>query len=143
MIPPASKIRNKLVKIKNGNINKSIKSIHWNLGSRFWDNKSEDIQYLVDEIKPDLAFISEANLFSGLANHMRIIDGYSIVYTSAINTLGYSRLVLIVREGFQVTLKKDWMEDQVASIWVQIKNRGCKGITICGIYREHKLLLQA
>ena len=70
--PPARKIRNKEVRIKNGNINKSIKLVHWNLGSRYWENKREDLQHFVDELNPKLAYISEGNLFSGLIPPIKV-----------------------------------------------------------------------
>ena len=140
--PSTRKIRNKKVKMMNGNINKTIKVVHWNLGSRYWNNKLEDIQHLVDEMNPDLAYISEANLFAGLALHLRQIEGYHLVYTKAMDFFGYSCLILLVKQGFQVKIMEDWMEEEVASIWTKIARRGCKGVYIGGIYREHKLLLQ-
>ena len=138
----ARKMRNKKVKATNGNISKTLNIIHWNLGSRYWGNKTEEIQILVDEMKPDLVFISEANLFSGLSEHERIILGYKLVITRSMEYMGYSRLVLLVREGLDIKIQESLMEAQIASIWVKISGRGLQTTMIGGIYREHKLLLQ-
>ena len=130
------------MKITNGNIGKSFKIVHWNLGSRYWDKKTEDIQHLVDELNPDITFISEANLFKGLLPHLRLIDGYNIVLTKDFDAAGYSRIVLLVKEDFQVTIQDTLMEDDISSIWLKVKRKGCRNITIGGVYREHRRLLQ-
>ena len=142
IILKSNKLRNKEVKIRNGNIMKSVKVIHWNLGSKYWDNKKEEIQCIVDEMKPDIIYISEANIFSGLLPELRIIEGYNLVVSRFMDTTGYSRLALLIRDGFQAEVKEDWMQEDVASIWIQVKRRGYKTLTLGGIYREQKLLLQ-
>ena len=79
------KKRNKLQKIRNGNRVEQLKIIHWNLGSKLWCNKLEDIELLLTEFKPDLCYISEANLWNGLDHHEREILGHEIIYP---NTMG-------------------------------------------------------
>ena len=133
---------NKRVKCINGNRENSFNLVHWNLGARYWDKKVDDIQAMVDELKPDLALISEANLFTGLEVHLRLVTGYSVHCTKGFEVMGYSRLVLLVRDGFEVEVIENWMEDDLATIWLKIRRRGGKCITIGGIYREHRLLLQ-
>ena len=142
----SNKKRNNLIRATNGNINKTPKTLkiqHWNLGSRFWSNKTDDIQSLVDEMNPHLCLISEANLFDGLYQHLALIHGYEIITTASMKTKGYSRLVLLVRDDVKVEIQEQWMnDDKVASIWLKIRRRGCKPVTVGGVYREHSLLLQ-
>ena len=142
MNPMSHKSWNKKVKSLNGNIKNGIKIVHWNLGSRYWDKKVNDIQLLVDEMNPEIAIISEANLFSGLQSHHRQIDGYNIQVTKDLENLGYSRLVILVREGFHIEIQKTWMEAELSTIWLKIKRRGCRSLTLGAVYREHRLLLQ-
>ena len=97
---------------------------------------------MVDEFTPDLAYISEANLFNNVELYQQEIQGYEIVTTKGMQSLGYSRLVLLIRTGLSVTILDNLMEDQVASIWVRISSRGRKTQIIGGVYREHRLLLQ-
>ena len=61
-----NKTRNKEIKSENGNGKKSINIVHWNLGSRFRENKVDYIQLLEDEFNPCIAFISESNYWEGL-----------------------------------------------------------------------------
>ena len=51
-----------------------IKITHWNLGLCHWRNKVLDIQLLLDQHKPELAFISEANLHSTTSDAERNIQ---------------------------------------------------------------------
>ena len=126
--------------MSNGNIaknEKSMKFLHWNLGSRYWSSKVEDIQGLVDKMTPHICFISEANLFNGLENYLTNIQGYKLITTKSMSTMGYSRLVLLVKHGVNIDIQEAMMDDTVASIWLKIRRRGCKTVTLGGVYREH------
>ena len=112
------------------------------MGSRFWSRKTDEIQGLVDELKPQICFISEANLFGGLAPHLSQIEGYDLITTKSMESKKYSRLVLLIESGVKVELQEQWMDDTVASIWLKLKRRGCPPVTIGGIYRQHSLPLQ-
>ena len=50
----------------NGNINNNyvLSIIHWNAGSKLWNNKTLELETLTMEKNPDLYFIYEANLWS-------------------------------------------------------------------------------
>ena len=133
---------NKKVKCTNGNIDRSIKVAHWNLGSSYWDKKVEEVQLFVDELNPDIAIILEANLFSGLQSHLRHIQGYTLQYSKGFQSLGCSRIVMLIRQGFNADIQDSWMEEDLATIWIKIKRRGCQSIMLGAIYREHRLLLQ-
>ena len=54
----------------------------------------------------------------------------------------YTRLVLLVREGVDVTLKSDLVHEDIAWIWVSMRNGNQRSINIGGIYREHCILLK-
>ena len=59
----ANKIRNKMVKMKNGNGgNKILKIVHWNMGAKFWHRKTDAIEAFILDNDPDILFISEANI---------------------------------------------------------------------------------
>ena len=65
--------------------------MHWNLGSRFWERKREDIQHLVDQFSPDFLFVSEANLFPDTPEHLVDIEGYTLTKVKTMDTLKFSR----------------------------------------------------
>ena len=48
----------------NGNGKNSISVSHWNLGSKKWSNKRNNIQVLADQNQADIIFISEATWMS-------------------------------------------------------------------------------
>ena len=62
-------------------------------------------------------------------------------------SLGYSRIVLMVREGVELTIMNEYMADNIPAIWVKITSRGRKPLIIGGggrVYREfHHLLVPA
>ena len=108
---------------------------HWNLGNRHWQRKKEEIQHLVEEYKPDLAFILEANLFENTPQHETIIEGYTIEKpkTCNNNAMSYSRLVLLVKKYFNYEIMKNHMEDDLATIWVKLTKKGNKKVIVGGI----------
>ena len=133
------------MKIKNENGRAkvvSVKILHWNLGARHWHNKTESIQAMVDFHIPDLAYISEANMYTATPAHETRIEGYSIIKTKNAEKAGISRLVLLVREGVEIRLEDNLMEENVASIWIRCPRKGGRKLLVGGIYREHKLLCQ-
>ena len=44
------------------NGNKDYQVIHWNIGSSFLENKIEEVERVLDQFKPAILSISEANL---------------------------------------------------------------------------------
>ena len=67
---------NKSAHILNGNIKlTNIKIAHFNKGNSKFDNKLDDIHYIIEEHKPLIFSISEANYCN---INKTIIDGYSI-----------------------------------------------------------------
>ena len=136
--------RNKRIKSQNGNIMNSqvLKIFHWNKGSSWWEKKIPEIESLIEMKKPDLLFISEANMKVGISEHLKVFEGYTTVHPKTASRYGYSRLVLFIREEIDFLLLDPLMTDHEASIWVKILIKGRRPICIGGNYREHRLLLQ-
>ena len=133
---------NKLQKVINGNrsMNLQLKVLHWNLGARKWHNKLDDIQILLNDCKPDLCYISEANLWDGLEPHQMELENYKLVLPLTMNSQKHARLVLLVKETLTVTRLDQFMDDKSATIWVRVGNEGRNSIRVGGIYREHLIL---
>ena len=129
-----NKIRNKLIHLRFGNRKSGTTAniIDWNLGARFWENKTVEIQHLVDEHRPDMVFISESNLRFMVPDHENNIVGYYIVATKDLEPNGLSRLILLVREGFNIEIHHQLMEEWIASIWVKIPRKGNKKLLVGG-----------
>ena len=50
-----NKLRNRRQRSYNGNINKNIKVVHWNLGSSHWIRKVHTIEAMLTDLDPDIA----------------------------------------------------------------------------------------
>ena len=139
----AGKVANKKMRSYNGNIKSSIRVMHWNLGSRHWDKKLEDIQHLVDQQKPDYVFISEANFFHDTPENKTNIDGYDMIVAKTLEKLKFSRIILLAKHEMQYTVESSRMEDTISSIWIKTGGKGRKSLLIGGIYRDHSHIRQS
>ena len=115
---------------------------HWNLGSKKWTNKRNQIQAFVDTDNPDVMFISEANLDELTPPHESLIVGYDITLPKTVMVNGTARLVMLTKVNLEFDLMDNLMDDTVSSIWIRISRQGVKGLLVCGIYREHQYLNQ-
>ena len=131
----SNKIRNKIIKMKNGNrIDRNVVKVqHWNAGNKLWENKKVIIEALLLEQQPDLLFISEANLMASLPMEERKISGYNIHLPSTMIKHKYARIVLLSKEGIDTQLHKNMMNDDIAVIWVSIKTNKRSNMIIGGI----------
>ena len=139
----SNKIRNKLVKSSNGNIDRkaaNLKIMSWNLGPRLWINKVQDICHLLEDFSPDVAIISEANLYIYDEPHLTFIDNYDINTTNDYTAHGLSRLVVLTKKDLKFQILRNSMEDDIATIWLKFPRRGKKPFFLGAVYREHKLL---
>ena len=69
---------------------KSLLVGQWNLGSKFWERKIDLIQAAVDDKKPDLMYITEANIMGDVPDYKIRIEGYNLIKPKAAEKLGYS-----------------------------------------------------
>ena len=125
----SNKRRNNLIKQTNGNGKNSLSVCHWNLGSKKWKNKRNQIQALVDHLSPDIIYISEANLDEVTPPHESIfITGYKITFPKTVTRNRTARLVLLTRDNLNFELMDNLMDDVFTSIWIKISRPGVKGL---------------
>ena len=138
----SSRKRNNEIRCINGNIRKAVTVVHWNMGNKFWRNKVPDIQHMLQDRSPDIAFISEANIFSSDKDYELHIPNYKLIMSKTMNRLQNSRIAALVHEKLEVKLLDQYMNDSVASIWLKISARGRKSVHLGAIYREHQWIYQ-
>ena len=126
----------------NGKFKKNLSAIHWNMGAKSWERKSLEIEAVIQEYKPDLFAISEANMKLSLTVQEKNIQGYSMILPRTTEVQNHARLVLLVKEGLEVQLLPDLMDTTVAAIWIKICSRGRKSVTVGFVYREHQFIWQ-
>ena len=138
----APKKMNTLVKSINGNRQglSKIKIIHWNLGSRAWENKLVELEVLLAEQKPDICIISESNLWAHTPMEDRHIQGHKIILPDTMESMGHARVAMIVRNEIDVQLLPELMDKETSTIWIKIGKGKKNSWTIGGIYREHVVL---
>ena len=141
-----NKCRNRKIKTVNGNrgggIKHTLKIVHWNAGGSWWEAKKEEIEALIFETEPDLLFISEANLRLNTPSEQKDIQGYYMLTPNTHIHMGYSRILLLAREGVKLEIMDECMDPNLPSIWVKLITRGKKPMIIGGLYREFHHLLQ-
>ena len=139
---PTRKALNKQMHTKNGNIAHTITVAHWNMGPAHWSKKRTEIEAFLQTVKPELFFITEANLFTKAPDHEKVFPGHKIYLPKTGKKLGYWRTVLIAKEDTQVELLEELMEEDISAIWVRVGKKSKSSLHIGSIYREHKHIAQ-
>merc|ERR1712243_279347 len=128
---------NKNSHISNGNIKAtSIKIAHFNKGNSKFDNKIDDLHYIIDKHKPLIFSISEAN-YCNINN--TIIDGYSIETCDFKINYHTSRQILLIHKSLTYTRRKDLEKPHLALIICDIKLHRNDKLTIAAYYRQWSL----
>ena len=139
---PSSKLTNRSQHSKNGNRERNYKILHWNAGSRLWKNKLLDLELLLNDRRPDLCFVTEANLWDDFLDHETQIPGHKLVFPLTMTSMKHSRIVLIIKEDLEYELMTDYMDDLTPTIWVKIGSKKKSTFMVGGVYREFTQLGQ-
>ena len=138
----SSKIMNRRIKSINGNrtVNSNLSILHWNGGSRKWQNKRLDIELLLREKNPDMLYVSEANLWEGLDSVDKDIPGFKLYLPNTMSTLKHARLVLLAKDDLPIQILEEKTDTEAAMIWAKVGTTRRSSLVIGGIYRQHQLL---
>ena len=136
--------RNKECHITNGNICKSKKSLdimHWNKGPAHLQNKSNDMNYILDRYKPDIFSLSEANLVISRDNgDIGYLSSYNYEYTDQLANFDISRQILIIDKQIVYKRRRDLESKFDCCIWIEIQLKGQKPLLVMGGYRQWSIL---
>ena len=124
----------------NGNGRKSINLLHWNMGSRRWFRKTDDVRQVLVDYSPDIFIVSEANLYIETTPEQSAIEGYFMIQPLTMESRKHSRLLVLVKDGFQIKIRNDLMDQDTLSIWMEVQRKGGGKLLIAAIYREHSIL---
>ena len=141
-----SRLRNSKVRAVNGNrgqFKQTLRLFHWNTGNGWWESKLDEVLAVIEEKDPDIFVVTEANLRANIPEEQTIIDGYEMVLPRTMNSQGYARIVLLIKEGVNYERLENCMDEGAASVWIRVEVKGRRKLNIGGgVYRDHKLLLQ-
>jgi hypothetical protein len=134
-------LNNKMSHISNGNRrNDTMKIASWNKGPAFLGNKMEEIEQLICDHHPHILGITEANFRKGHNTEEVELLGYKLHMADTIDNteLGYSRVVMYIKEDIQCKVRNDLMSSNISSIWLEVKLGPTKFI-VGQAYREWAL----
>ena len=133
-------MKNHTVKMKNGNGKQSISVLHWNMGGKLWQNKTQEIRQVLCNKHPDIFIVPEANLNDAIPLEEKAIEGYFMIEPLTRIITKHSRMIVLVKDGFQLKIREDLMSNDILSIWMEIARKGKKKLLIAAVYREQTIL---
>ena len=134
------KNRNKLTHILNGNRTrgKGIKMMEWNKGSSYLENKIPEIETMINQYKPQVMGLCEANLRRLTDQRLVDISDYTLhtAPTMDNDSLQISRVVIYTHNSIVVKKRHDLEDPNISAIWLELGMPNCKKILVCCVYRE-------
>ena len=133
---------NFLSKYLHGNIKKGILNLHLNI--RSLNTKIVEIKKIVKENTPHIFGLSECELrkVNNQFDETKLkIPGYQVLYPKSWESLGFARVLVYVKKGFEFEQIHELEEDKVQSIWIKGGFKKSKKIYFCHGYREHTTTL--
>ena len=119
----SKKDRNLLAKITNGNRReRGLKIIHWNKGPSFLHNKHQEIETIIDALKPHVLGLSEANLWKDHDISASQHPGNQLHTCDTVNNpqLNVSRVVVYTHNSVIVKRRTDLENNTISSIWLEV-----------------------
>ena len=118
--------------------NNGIKMMHWNKGNSFLENKMQDIEAIVQQHKPHLLGLSEANFFLRHNAAAVQLPEYTLHTCPTLNNpeLEVSRVVVYAHNSIIVKPRVDLMSDQVSAVWLEVGLPHKRKFLVCNMYRE-------
>ena len=115
-------IGNKQTKIKNGNINqKGYKLLHWNKERAHFHNSVHILEGVLDEYRPDIFSMCEANVITNKINYSDHFHNYKIETTKMSKITGCSRTAILIRDTIKYKRRYDLEDEITSNIWVEIE----------------------
>ena len=135
------KCNNKAVEIINGSFKvKHLKLLHTNKGPAYFENKIDDMAYIIDRYKPDIMAISESNISKRNLNFKNDFNDYNFELNKMYDIYGFSRNAIMVKQGISYKRRYDLENQNNCMIWIEIKINPRKSILFMGGYRQWTLL---
>ena len=125
--------------------NRGLKICHWNMGSAHLQNKLNEIETVIADLRPHVLGISESNLYKKHDLENVMIEDYELFTATTLENpnLEVSRVVVYKHKSIVAKLRKDLMDDTFSSIWMEMGLPHKRKILVCNFYREHQYLKQA
>ena len=129
---------NFLAKYLYGNRKKGIMNMHLNI--RSLTNKIGEIKKVIKEHTPHILGLSECELkkISNQFDESKLkVPGYQILYPKSWTQHGTARVLVYVKNGFEIEQLHELEDERVQSIWFKGGFKNGKKLYFCHGYREH------
>ena len=110
----------------------------WNASNAYLENKINEIEAVVDAVKPALLVVSEGNLRKSVDQSTVQIPGYELFTAKTIQNpdiKNISRVVVYKHDSLVGKLRTDFMNNTVDSISLELGFKNQKKILVGGLYR--------
>ena len=110
----------------------------WNASNAYLENKINEIEAVVDAVKPHLLVVSEGNLRKSVDQSTVQIPGYKLFTANTIQNpdiKNISRVLVYKHDSLVGKLRTDLMNNTVDSIWLELGFKNQKKILVGGLYR--------
>ena len=117
---------------------------HINMGGGYLCNKVNELERIVSQEKPHVLGISEAQFKKSHDLDDLKIDRYSINFSDTLynQEINVSRVAVLVHDDVVVNIRRDLMNNEFSSIWLEIGFRNQKKFLLSNAYREWQYLGQ-
>ena len=115
-----------------------MKLAAWNAGNAYLENKLNEIEKVIESVKPHVLIISEGNLRQCVDKSTVKISGYELFTAETITNSdikNISRVIIYKHESVIAKLRPDLMNNTVDSIWLELGFRQHKKLLVGGLYR--------
>ena len=141
VLPPPPVDHNFLARYKFGNRSQKkggINIIHWNKGSSILSNKMGDLEAIVENHRPLLLCISEANLRKYDDFDDVQLPDYTLHTCPTIDNPehGVSRVVVYTHKSLIVKPRPDLMNPWLSAVWLEVGLPRRHKFLLCNAYRE-------
>ena len=119
--------------------------LHFNIESRFLQNKMHEIENTISSYHPHVIGISESNFFKHHQTEDVQLQDYKFIPSNTLDNdqLNVSRVVVYLHNSVVGKVRHDLMNDKFSSIWLEVGlPRQKKILIICNAYREWQYLGQ-
>merc|ERR1712240_255237 len=134
----SKKHNNKTQHAINGNYHLNI--LHWNKGNTKFKNKITHIDQILDEYRPHILSLCEANIEKTINNTTNEnYKDYKIEHTKMANKTNNSRNVIMIKNDLVYDRRQDLEDDETSTVWIELKIPKQKSVLISSIYRQWTL----
>ena len=108
------------------------------MGSAHLQNKLNEIETVIADLRPHVLGISESNLYKKHDLENVMIEDYELFTATTLENpnLEVSRVVVYKHKSIVAKLRKDLMDDTFSSNWMEMGLPHKRKILVCNFYRD-------